>query len=343
MEEIDFGEIQQVLDEILGSGMDFRQMVSQGIQGENLLSVKNLGGLLQRIFLEELLAQKQLWIHILILAVAAAVLLHFADVFHNKNVSHISFCMIYMLLFLLLLTSFRSSMEIAGEVFGHMRDFMTVLAPSYFLAMTLTSYITSAGVYYEFILLLISGVRWFMEAFIMPCIEIYVLLVLADHLSKEERLTRFTELAEMVVQWSLKAALAAVMGFHLIQGVVSPAADAFRNTAVSQGIEMVPGVGDISGSVADMVFGSAMLIKNGMGAASLIALILICLVPLAKLAVIMAAYYVLAAVLQPVSDERITECLSGMGNAVKLLFQAVFTMLVLFLLTIALTTALTGR
>ena len=343
MEEIDFGEIQQVLDEILGSGMDFRQMVSQGMQGENLLSVKNLGGLLQRIFLEELLAQKQLWIHILILAVAAAVLLHFADVFHNKNVSHISFFMIYMLLFLLLLTSFRSSMEIAGEVFGHMRDFMTVLAPSYFLAMTLTSYITSAAVYYEFILLLISGVRWFMEALIMPCIEIYVLLVLADHLSKEERLTRFTELAEMVVQWSLKAALAAVMGFHLIQGVVSPAADAFRNTAVSQGIEMVPGVGDISGSVADMVFGSAMLIKNGMGAASLIALILICLVPLAKLAVIMAAYYVLAAVLQPVSDERITECLSGMGNAVKLLFQAVFTMLVLFLLTIALTTALTGR
>lgn len=105
---------------------------------------------------------------------------------------------------------------------------------------------------------------------------------------------------------------------------------------------MVPGVGDISGSVADMVFGSAMLIKNGIGAAALIVLVLICLIPLMKLAVIMAAYYVLAAVLQPVSDERITECLSGMGNGVKLLFQAVFTMLVLFFLTIALTTALTG-
>ena len=76
--------------------------------------------------------------------------------------------------------------------------------------------------------------------------------------------------------------------------------------------------------------------------AALIVLVLICLIPLMKLAVIMAAYYVLAAVLQPVSDERITECLSGMGNGVKLLFQAVFTMLVLFFLTIALTTALTG-
>lgn len=342
MEEIDFGEIQQVLDEILGNGTDFQQMVGQGMQGENILSFQSLGGMLQKIFLEELLAQKQLWIHILILALAAAVLLHFADVFRNKNVSQISFCMIYMILFLLLLTSFQSSMGIAAEVFRHMRDFMTVLAPSYFLAMTLSSYITSAGIYYEFILFLISGVRWFMEVFILPCIEIYVLLTLADHLSKEERLTRFTELTEMIVQWSLKAALAAVMGFHLIQGVVSPAADAFRNTAVSQGIEMVPGAGDISGSVADMVFGSAMLIKNGIGAAALIVLVLICLIPLMKLAVIMAAYYVLAAVLQPVSDERITECLSGMGNGVKLLFQAVFTMLVLFFLTIALTTALTG-
>lgn len=343
MEEIDFGEIQQMLDEILEGGMDFQQMVREGMQGKNLLSFERLGRLLQEVFLGELAAQKQLWIHILILAVAAAVLLHFADVFRNRSVSQISFCMIYMILFLLLITSFQSSMGIAEEVLGHMRDFMTVLAPSYFLAMTLTSYITTAGIYYEFVLLLISLVRWFTEVFVLPCIEIYVLLVLVNHLSKEERLTRFIELTELIVEWSLKGALAAVMGFHLIQGVISPAADAFRNTAVSQGLELVPGVGDLSGSVTDMVFGSAMLIKNGIGAAALFALIFICLIPLMKLAVIMAAYYVLAAVLQPVSDERITECLSGMGNGVRLLFQAVFTILVLFLLTIALTTALTSH
>jgi len=342
MEEIDFGEIQRVLNEILGEGMNFEQMVGQGMKGESILSWKSLGNLLEKTFFQELLAQKQMWMHILILAVAAAVLLRFAEVFRNKSVSQISFCMIYMILFLLLITSFQSSMEIAEEVLERMREFMTVLAPSYFLAMAFTSYITSAGIYYEFVLLLISGVRWFMEVFVMPCIEIYVLLVLAGHLSKEDRLTRFTELAEMVVGWSLKASLAVVMGFHLIQGIISPAADAFRDTAVSQGLQMVPGVGDISGSVADMGIGSAMLIKNGIGAAALVALIFICLVPLAKLAVIMTAYYLLAAILQPVSDERITECLSGMGTGVKLLFQAVFTILVLFLLSIALITAVTG-
>ena len=105
---------------------------------------------------------------------------------------------------------------------------------------------------------------------------------------------------------------------------------------------MVPGVGDISGSVTDMVIGSAMLIKNGIGAAALVALIFVCAIPLVKLLVIMLAYYLLAAILQPVSDELITGCLAGMGTGVKLLFQAVFAVLVLFLLTIALTAAMTG-
>ena len=122
----------------------------------------------------------------------------------------------------------------------------------------------------------------------------------------------------------------------------NPAADAFRASSVSKGIEMVPGVGDVGGSVTDLVLGSAMLIKNGVGAAALAVLILLCLVPLAKLGVIMAAYYLLAAILQPVSEERITGCLTGMGHAVRLLFQTVFTVLVLFLLTIALATAASG-
>ncbi len=342
MEEIDYSDIQRVLDEILGNNMDFGQMVEAGSKGENLTLLSSLGKLFWDIFVEELFSQKQMWMHILILAIAAAVLLHFSDVFQNKSVSQISFCMIYMILFLILITSFQSSLGIAKEVTQNMRAFMTVLAPAYILAMSMTSYLTSASVYYEFILLLISAIRWFMEAFILPCIEIYVLLVLANNLSKESRLTRFADLTEMLVGWSLKAAMALVMGFHMIQGIITPAADSFRATAISKGLDMVPGVGDISGSVTDMVIGSAMLIKNGIGAAALVALIFVCAIPLVKLLVIMLAYYLLAAILQPVSDERITGCLAGMGTGVKLLFQAVFAVLVLFLLTIALTAAMTG-
>ena len=334
MEQIDLSEIQELLDDILGGTLDFQQLVEQGTSGQSILS---WGGILHdfgTIFLQELVMQKRLWVHVLLLAVASAVLLHFAEVFKNRSVSQISFAMIYMILLLILMVSFQNSREIARDVLLAMRNFMTVLAPAYFLAMTMTSYVASAGVYYEFILLLVSGLQRVLELFVLPCIEIYVLLVMVDHLSGEERLSRLTELLEMVVGWSLKGVVAAVMAFHMIQGLLTPAADAFR---------MIPGIGDAGSSVTDMVLGSAMLIKNGIGAAALVVLLLLCLIPLAKLGIMMAAYYLLAAVLQPISDERITGCLAGVGCGMKLLFQTICMVLVLFLLTVALTTAITGR
>ena len=339
MEQINLSEIQELLDDILGGTVDFQQLVEQGTSGQSILS---WGGILHdfgTIFLQELVMQKRLWVHVLLLAVASAVLLHFAEVFKNRSVSQISFAMIYMILLLILMVSFQNSMEIARDVLLAMRNFMTVLAPAYFLAMTMTSYVASAGVYYEFILLLVSGLQRVLELFVLPCIEIYVLLVMVDHLSGEERLSRLTELLEMVVGWSLKG----VVAFHMIQGLLTPAADAFRKLTVSKGIEMIPGIGDAGSSVTDMVLGSAMLIKNGIGAAALVVLLLLCLIPLAKLGIMMAAYYLLAAVLQPISDERITGCLAGVGCGMKLLFQTICMVLVLFLLTVALTTAITGR
>ena len=92
MGDIDFSEIQQLLDELLGNGLDFGDMVMRGTEGGQLFSWESLTGFLQDTFFKELLQQRQMWVHILILAVAAAVLVHFADVFQNRSVSQISFC-----------------------------------------------------------------------------------------------------------------------------------------------------------------------------------------------------------------------------------------------------------
>ena len=70
-----------------------------------------------------------------------------------------------------------------------------------------------------------------------------------------------------VLSTTLRMLLAVVCGFHMVQGLISPAADAFRTMSVSRGIEAIPGVGDAGSSATELVLGSAMLIKNGMGAA----------------------------------------------------------------------------
>ena len=61
----------------------------------------------------------------------------------------------------------------------------------------------------------------------------------------------------------------------------------------------------------------------------------ICAVPLIKLLVITLMYKVAEAVVQPVSDERITECIRITADSVLLLLMAAGTAILLFVLSLA--------
>ena len=57
--------------------------------------------------------------------------------------------------------------------------------------------------------------------------------------------------------------------------------------------------------------------------------------PIIKLAMTVLAYKLLAALLQPVSDKRMTGCLWAMGEGCRLLLKVLITVELLFLITIA--------
>lgn len=63
--------------------------------------------------------------------------------------------------------------------------------------------------------------------------------------------------------------------------------------------------------------------KNAVGVTGIVVLLILCAAPLLKLWVSEFAYKGLAAVLQPISDKRIVNCLSITADAIKLLAYAV--------------------
>ena len=69
---------------------------------------------------------------------------------------------------------------------------------------------------------------------------------------------------------------------------------------------------------------------------------MICLVPVMQTAVLVILYKGAAAVIQPISDRRITDCLSGIGDGFHMLLKLLLTSGVLFLITIAIVAVTTG-
>ena len=207
--------------------------------------------------------------------------------------------------------------------------------------MSLAAGSVSAIAFYNIVLLLIFLVELVILHFLLPLIHVCLMIQVLNFLSDEEYLSKFAELLQTVIGWSLKTLLYLTTGASVVQGILGPSVDAVKRSVFTKGAEMIPGLGDVFGGTAEIVLGTAVLMKNGVGMAGAVLVIAFCLVPVLNMGILTLMYKGLAALVQPVSDRRIVEAVSSVGDGYHMLLKVVGTTAVLFLITIAVAAAAT--
>jgi stage III sporulation protein AE len=276
------------------------------------------------------------------IALIAAVFTNLTVAFKNNSVSETGYYITYLMLFSLLITTFINASRIASSVIGSILDFMKALVPAYFLSIGFCTGSATSLIYHEVALMLITLVDILIIKVVIPMINFYLVISLANNMSKEDMLSKLAGLFATAIDWMLKSLLAAVVGFHTIQGLILPVADRVKKSALLKASEAIPGVGNAIGGVAETILGASILLKNAIGVAGLVVIITICAVPLLKLLVINVVFRVGGATLQPISDKRIIECISASAKSSGMLLQTVLVGAVLFLLSITIAAVTTG-
>lgn len=341
LDSIDFDEIDVLMEEAETiKTIDFKELVTKLISGEDIDKKWLFQSILDVAF-QELTLNKNYMIQIILIAIAFAILNNFVNVFENAAVSDISFYMVYMILLVLLMQSFLSFNTIITDALYVMLEFMRALLPAFCMTMVFsTGSITTLG-FYQLTLFIIYIIEWLMIYIVVPMIHIYVMLELMNHLTKEDLISRMTELLKSGVEWVLKVLFTLVVGINVVQGLLSPVIDSFKTTMFAKTANILPGIGTSLHAVSEIMVGSGIIIKNGVGIAGILVLILLCVGPMIKIGVIAVLYKLVAAVIQPVADKRISGCISGVGEGARLMNKVMVTANVMFLVTIALVTAAT--
>ncbi len=341
--EFDFSEIDESLSRMFPEQkMKFREVVlalvskESGKTGEILMEF-----VMDQVFYEFKYNRENL-VYVLLIAVIAAVFSNFSSAFQNKQVSEISFYVLYMLLIAMCLNTFRIAVEGAQSQLNLLLEFMQVLCPSYFLAVAIASGSTSSLFFYNAALFLIYVAEVLVLRFLLPMIQVYLMVEVLSNLTGEAFLSQFAQLIQKLVAWSLKSLLACVVGMNVVEGLLAPAIDTLQRGVLSKTAEAIPGLGNTIGSVTDMVLGTAVLIKNGIGMAGAVIAVSICVVPVIQTLVLSLLYKAAAAVVQPISDKRITACIGSVSEGYELLMKLICTTGILFLLTIAVVAASTS-
>lgn len=343
LEKIDFTEINETIESLLpGEKLQFEDLVAALTNG----NFEDIGSLCLDFIIDqisyEFRTNRQNLIHILLIAILAAVFTNLANAVQSRQISDIGFYIIYMLLITICLNSFRVTVAGIEESMENILDFMRVFCPGYFLAMAVSSGSTSAVWFYNLVLLLIYLIEMLLLRFLIPVIHIYIMVQVMNYLFPEDMLGKLAGLLKKFVEWFLKAVFGIVVGINIVQGLLAPALDVLKRSTVTKTLESLPGLGNLFGSAADVILGTAVLLKNGIGMAGAIILLLICAIPILQLVLFAFLYQLIAALVQPVTDKRITECISSVGEGYGLLLKLLLTTMFLFLLTIAIAATVTS-
>lgn len=343
LSEFDFSELDSSLREMFpGEKVTFSDIVSSlisgGIDDAGDMTAQFLKG---RIAYDFLYNRKTI-VYIILAALVAAVFSNFADAFQNRQISDISFYVIYMLLITLCLTAFQTAVSGLEEKMGLLTEFIRALAPAYFMAMAFASGSAAALVFYNLILFLIYMVELIIIHILLPAVNIYVMICVLGSLIEEDFLSELAGLIRKAVTWALHGLLACVAGINIIQGLLAPAVDSVKRSTLTRTAEAVPWVGDLMGGTAEILTGTVILIKNGIGMAGAVVALVICATPLLQMVITALMYKLAAALVQPVSDKRIISCIRGVSEGYELLVRILFTAGALFLITIAVTASFTS-
>jgi len=138
-----------------------------------------------------------------------------------------------------------------------------------------------------------------------------------------------------VSTWALGFIMTVFIGIITVRSTASTALDQLTLKTTKFAVDnFIPVVGKCMSDAISTVASYSLVLKNAIGIAGLLIMICICLFPLIKIMLISLIYKLVGAVMEPVVDKRIVECLTSAGNVLTIVFASVLSVSVMFFIMI---------
>ncbi len=344
MEELnlDYTKLQTTVEKLLPTEVpwSFEELVSFLISGKagwkELLS--ELGNWLLSSVTFPMEHGKRLFFLILL----SALFSNLSKAFARNGTSHMGFLCVYLLMAAHAASGFSAALSTVMEGTENLCSFVSILLPMYCLSITVvTGSVTAAG-YYQGTAFLLAVFEFLVRYCLLPLAQSYLILSFASCMQKKPLFDRLLELIISIFRWIKKTLLGIALAFSAVQGVLSPAVDSLKRTAAVQSASAIPGVGNLIGGAWETVMGAGVVLKNSIGIAGMLFLLLVVLHPVLNLTLQYLVYRVLAAITEPITQEMTGQFLYHMGMTQRLLLEALLLGIFLFLLVLVVMTRISA-
>ncbi|MGD6898852.1 stage III sporulation protein AE [Bacillus infantis] len=305
------------------------------IKGDKEFSLKEwmLGGL--KFLFHEFLVNGKLLGSLIILTVFSMFLQSLQNSFEKSSVSKAAYSIIFMVLVIIALNSFRVAVDYSIEAISTMTSFILALVPLLLALIASSGGLVSAAFFHPVILFLMNISGLFIQYAVLPLLFLSAVLSIVSVLSENYKVT---QLANLLRNWSiglLGLFVTIFLGVISVQGASAAITDGVTlRTAKFITGNFIPVIGRMFTDATDTVISASVLLKNTVGIAGVAILLIIAAFPAIKILMIAFIYKFAAAVLQPLGGGPVIACLDIISKSVIYVFAALALVSLMFFLSI---------
>jgi stage III sporulation protein AE len=291
----------------------FTELAAQLISGEFDLTLPGMLNLAARLVFNEILVNTILIRQLLIIAVLSALLKCLTDTFRHKSAGELGFYVSYCIMVLLAVSSFQVSVGILSGLISTVSAMMDAAVPLIVGMMALSGNIAGAAMFHPVLFLAIQLVTRFIAYVFIPLMLASVGLHAFSCLMEGHPLERMSDLLKKCASWTLKGIVGLFALLLALQKFSVPVINNIALKTTKSAVGAIPVVGSALSAAMDTVLYWGQASRSIVLVALIIIICAALAVPLAKMLVLMLAYRLMAAAVQPVCDERFVKCLDGVG------------------------------
>jgi len=341
LEMLDTELLEKTIERIHQETEDFfpkfniKEYIHSVITGQKAFNLKEiLNGIIKYIF-KELIANSHLLIKLVLLSILCAFLQNISNAFENSSVAKLANIVCQFMIIGIAIQSFSMAASVGTNAINEMVHFMQALLPVLLTLLVSTGGMGAATVLQPVIIASVEIVGTLMKNIIMPILFFSVILAVVNNLSSKIHISKLSSLLKQICIVLLGLTLTVFSGIITIQGAVASTADGVAlQTARFAADTFIPIVGSFISDTFDTIMGYSLLLKNAVGSLGFILLILIVITPLLKILSLIFIYKVATALIEPIVEDSLINCLENMSNAMILLFATVLSVAIMFFITI---------
>lgn len=343
IKDFDFSELDKILENygvnsksIFGND-NFTDKLNDIITGKYTNDSESILQSIVNIIFENILDIIPLLCSIITIVILCSFISQIRSSINGKSINDIVHFVCYAIVIIITSKIIIDCLNLTTQTILSMQKQMEIIFPILLTLMTAVGNAVSASVYQPAIALLTTLIMNIFTNIILPLFISCFIFTIISNLSNTMKFDKFVNFFNSLIKWIITFTFTIFFAFLSIQGISAATYDGITiRTAKFTLKSYIPLLGGYLSEGFDLILASSLLIKNAIGSTGLLLTIATILSPIINLVILMFGFKLVSAILEPISDKRISSFVYSISKLMILPIICIIGVAFMYILSVGL-------